>query len=175
MKKIFLNFSCWEGSLLQDTRSNFKHWPAFKYLIDYKQSNSNYFPLLRGDALYNDNLKWEYIKEVIATGCSQWEYQKFTFNFRKEIENDEEAMKELSILDDLAYYFTDCTYHINWYIEDEMEIEWKIWTNREEIDFSSYSSYDWILTEEMVESAIIESWFNRDEYEVIYDINKIEY
>jgi hypothetical protein len=52
----------------------------------------------------------EYIKEVSTKGYSS---QTFTFNFRKDIQNDNEALKDLVYLDDLQYYFTASYFFID--------------------------------------------------------------
>lgn len=174
--KLHLNFSYWESFLLDDIKWNFIHSKAFKYLINYNQSNTrDYRVLLKDDYIDLDDMEKEYTKEVDATGYSQWESQTFTFNFRSDIESDSEALEELTYLDDLQYYFTASDFFIDWYIEVERIIEGKVWANKEKLESFCIAKYDWILEEKDVDYFLSENWLDRDSYELVYDLDNIIY
>ena len=174
-KNLYITFDYIESQYIQDEMSNFAHSKAFKYLINYNQSDSDYREVLKWCNIEDVEEMEGFIYEVRAVWYCQWEDIIFTFNFKKDIEWDSEAMERLEYLESLKHYFTVSDYVINWKIETKIEIEWEEYINTKELYSAIVTSlYGWI-DENYIDLLFEENNLDRDDYNLIYDLEKINY
>jgi hypothetical protein len=174
-KNLYITFDYVESDYIKDEMSNFAHSKAFKYLINYNQSHRNCRELLKWCNIEDVEEMEGFIYKVEAVWYSQWESNTFTFNFKKDIEWDSEAMEELVYLESLKHYFTVSDYVINWKIETKIEIEWEEYINTKELNSEITTSLCGWVDESGIGLLLEGNNLNRDDYNLIYDLEKINY
>jgi len=180
---IYIEFFWSESYTIDDAKENFKYSRAYKYLEAFSQSNSSYYDLFSDIEKINDidseEINDYHIIEVEAKWYSQWDYQSWTLYFDKQVLKDNEAVEEIKYFtQDLQYYFIAENILISWYIEDIKIIDWKEYKHNERLDGISYEFREWVNEEEIEESIkdfLLQNWIEQKDYNIIYDIEKINY
>lgn len=187
MKTININLEFADSYIISDAVENFVCTKAYKNLVSYSQKYNNYVSLFNSvtDVINCDYYEeWEleklyYIVSIEARGDSQWNYQEFTFYFRKEAETDKEMVNEINyLLETLQYYFSETWINAFWEIEDIIIIHWKEYKNTEDFDnsftesFRKYPSNDQ-LKDFILNEFIPSEWYSTDEFTINIDYNII--
>ena len=182
-KNIYIEFFWSESYTIDVAKENLKYSRAYKYLKAFSQSNSRYYDLFtdieKVSDIDSEELKNYHIIEVEAKWYSQWDYQSWTLYFDKQVLKDKDALEDIKYFtQDLQYYFTAENILINWYIEDIKIIDWKEYKHKERLDGISYEFKEWVDEKELennIKEFLDENWIEQKDYNIIYDIIKINY
>ena len=183
MKNLYIELRNDDSYIVADSIENFKYSNAFKYLETYNQLDiRNYNNLFKNIDMYSEDeledLTAFHIVEIEAKGYSQNEYQQWTLYFDKEVLKDSEALEEIKYLSqDLEYYFTEIWLTFNWTIRHEKTIDGEIFTRDENLDslLYSFTELDEDEVKKQIDEYIKEQGLNKDDYNIIFDIDKIIY
>ena len=182
MKTINISLQNTESYIINDTKENFKHSKAFKYLECYNQIDTrNYNSLFDNVDMYSESEIEEienfHIVEISANGYSQNEYQEWFLYFDKTILKDSEAMEELKYFTlDMKYYFTETGICAFWEIETIKIIDGKEFINKDDFDWCLSTSFIESPDNEEIKDFIINDfipveWYNSKDYSININYN----